>query len=91
MRASVGNTGEAKWLASQQPCEKGAVYLSSRTEKGYKLGPIPADTPYLHDAVVAPFALAGSIRKRMSVELEMTAYDRAWFGEKVSITLDPGK
>ena len=85
----MGNTGEAKWLASQQPGEKGAVYLSSRTADSSNPGPISADTPYLHDAVVSPFALIDSVTEKMTIELEMTAHDRAWFGEKISVTVEP--
>ncbi|MFC1717068.1 hypothetical protein ACFL6S_25595 [Candidatus Poribacteria bacterium] len=89
VRASVGNTGEAEWLAGNADQEKGAVYLSSRTEKGFRFAPIPADTPYMGDATVAPFALIDSVQKRIAVEFEMTAYDRAWFGEKISVMLEP--
>jgi len=89
VRASVGNIGEAKWLTPSGTGEKGAVYLSSRTADGFGLGAISADTPYLGDATVAPFALVNSVQERMIVEFEMTAYDRAWFGEKISVTLKP--
>ena len=38
---------------------------------------------------VAPFALTDSVQERMTVEFEMTAYDRVWFGEKTNVTLEP--
>lgn len=87
VRASVGNTGEAEWIASSESGQEGAVYLSSRSGTGVGLGSILADTSYLEDAEVTPFALVDSPDGRMKLDLEMTAYGRAWFGEKIIVTL----
>lgn len=89
VRASVGNTGETKWIASEQSAEKGAVYLSSRTKGDFNLGPISKDTPYLHDAEVAPFVFADSVSGKTTVKFEMTANRRVWFGEKIRVILVP--
>jgi len=87
VRASVGNTGEAKWMASSESGQEGAVYLSSRSGNGVGLGSILEDTSYPEDAEVPPFVLVDSPDGRMKLDLEMTAYGRAWFGEKITVTL----
>ena len=87
VRASVGNTGEAEWIASSESGQEGAVYLSRRSGTGVGIGSILADTSYLEDAEVTPFALVDSPDGRMKLDLEMTAYGRAWFGEKIIVTL----
>jgi hypothetical protein len=85
VRASVGNTGEAEWIAPSE-VQSGDVYLSSRTAENFNPGLISADTPYLGDAIIKPFVLIDSISGKMTVEFEMTAHKRAWFGEKISVT-----
>lgn len=92
VRASIGNIGEAKWLVSDSklPAE-GSVYLSSRTAKGINYAPIEENTSYLEDAVVSPFSLMDSISGKMEIEFEMTAFKRAWFGEKINVTLSVPK
>lgn len=57
-----------------------------RTSENLKLGPISCDTPYLGNAIVEPFALVDSVSGNMTVDFEMTVYNRAWFGEKISVT-----
>ncbi len=82
-RASVGNLGEAKWLAPRGD-EAGGVYLAGRAEYGLPFrAPITADTPYLGDAEVREFTLVPSLAAgdtRVSFELE--ARGRAYFGER---------
>jgi len=89
VRASVGNTGEAEWLASDTSDTEGAVYLSSRSMGGAGCGAISANTPYLHDAGIPAFAIIESLKQEVTLDIEMTAFGRAWFGEKVRVTLKP--
>lgn len=92
-RASVGNLGEAAWLAPQGEDDAGRVFLVGRREYGLEFrAPIIADTPFLDDAHVAPFTLippGGPDRPtgNFSVSFEMAAAGRAFFGERRTMTL----
>lgn len=92
MRASVGNTEEATWLAAAGGAlQPGAVYLA--TPEGAAIPfrqPIPANTPYLKDADLGEFQLTPALTTGASITLQMTAEGRAWFGEKRTFTLAPG-
>ncbi|MCX7014632.1 MAG: beta-galactosidase [Candidatus Sumerlaeota bacterium] len=88
--ASVGNTGPVEWLAAGTHSGAGGVYLSSRLEGGLQFeAPMAEDTPSLGDAKVDTFVLTSALTKPTAVRFEMTAKDRAWFGEKVGVTLKP--
>ena len=82
-RASVGNLGEAKWLAPRGE-EAGGVYLAGRAEYGLEFhAPIAADTPYLGDAEVREFTLIPSLAAgETAASVEMEARGRAYFGER---------
>ena len=91
-RASVGNLGEAAWLAPLAGQETGRVYLAGRKEYGLEFrSPIAADTPYLKDAAVREFLLILSLtagETRASIEME--ARGRAYFGERRTVTIKAG-
>ena len=90
-RASVGNLGEAKWLAPQNAPDVGGVYLAGRAEYGMPFAaPIAADAPYLSDAEVLPFALVQALGGEQSVSFEMLAAGRVYFGERLTVTIRPG-
>lgn len=94
-RASVGNLGEAAWLAPAGTDAAGRVSLAGRAERGLAFrAPIATDTPYLGDATVEPFvlldrstvpdALAGG---PVTVSFEMSSDGRAFFGERRTVTV----
>nr|MDQ2731245.1 beta-galactosidase [Armatimonadota bacterium] len=91
LRASVGNTQEAEWIAPNgHEARPGAVFLS--TPEGAALPfsqPIPKDTPYLGDADFGEFQLP-ALPTRTPLTLQMHATGRAWFGEKREFWLVPG-
>jgi hypothetical protein len=90
-RASVGNLGEAMWLAPGvgQP-ERGRVFLAGREEFGFEFrAPIAAGTAFLADADVDEFLLAPSVQKQTILSFEMSSRDRACFGERRTVTLVP--
>ncbi len=90
-RASAGNTQSATWIApANAKGAKGGVYLS--TVPGAEVqtrGPIATDTPCFADAVIPEFVLSQAVDKETKVVLQMTAEDRAWFGERVEFVLTP--
>jgi len=89
--ASAGNLQSAAWIApANAKGAKGAVYLSTPKESEIqaKAG-IAKDAPYFADADVPEFLLSKGISKETKVVLQMTALDRAWFGEKIEFTLVP--
>lgn len=91
-RASVGNLGEARWLAPTGPAQAGGVYLAGRREYGLEFtAPITADADYLKDATVAEFALPApaTVSGAVTASFEMTALGRAFFGERRTVTLKP--
>jgi len=91
-RASIGNTGEAAWLSPTGHDGPGGVYLSSRLEGGLEFAqPIPEDVPSLGDALIPKFTLTNRIAAETRVTFEMTAEDRAWFGERITVTLAPAQ
>ncbi len=88
--ASVGNLQEATWLTPVSCNGKpGAIYLTSTERSGLKVRqPILKETEYLGDAEFADeFTLTDGITAETSVELQMNAEGRAWFGEKLRLTL----
>jgi len=91
IRASVGNTQEAKWLTPASANGKpGAVYLASTEDSSVKVRvPIPADAPSLSDADFGEVTLTPGIAEKTTVVLQMTAEGRAWFGEKLRLVLVP--
>lgn len=89
VKVSIGNLGEAAWLAPKKHPGAGGVYLAARTGDVMFREPILADTAHLQDAATAEFTLVPVIGKRTEVTLEMTALDRLWFGEKFKLTLLP--
>lgn len=91
LRVSVGNTQEATWLTAASAAGKpGAVYLASTPQSQVTLKrPVPRDTAYLHDADFAEFELLEAVTGQLRVELQMTAEERVWFGEKRTFTLQP--
>jgi hypothetical protein len=90
-RASIGNIGEVTWLGAESSAgKKGLVALSSRVQDGVQFAePIPKDVPPLGDAEIAEFVLAERLAAPAKVVFEMTATGRAWFGEKIDVTLVP--
>jgi hypothetical protein len=88
-RASAGNTQSATWIApANAKGAKGGVYLATLPEAEVQArGPIVADTPCFADAEIREFVLSKAIKKDSKVVLQMTALDRAWFGEKVEFVL----
>lgn len=89
--ASVGNLQEATWLTPASCQDRpGAVYLASTPDSALKVKqPIAKDTPWLRDADLGEsFVLTEGIATESRVELQMTAEDRAWFGEKLRFTLE---
>jgi len=87
VEASVGNTGEARWLAPGS-ATSGAVYLSVKPPHGDSiLAPIAADTPFLAEATVPRFELAKSAEAEMTYAFRVVAKDRAEFGEIVRVTV----
>jgi len=87
-KASVGNIGEAKWLAPRDGLKQGGVYLAGRKEYGYEFkAPIAEDTEFLHDAEVKPFTLIQSVQSDTKLSFEMLAEGRVYFGERRRITI----
>jgi hypothetical protein len=89
---SAGNLQEATWLTPEHCQGKlGAVYLASTGESQLDFKqPIPKDTAYLEDADFGEtLSLTDGVSTETKVVLQMTAEDRAWFGEKLRFTLDP--
>jgi len=92
-RAVVGNTQEARWLAPRGAgLSRGAVVLMTAPGSPIQMprpAPILSDVPHLATAVVGPFTLTTGVREEACAAVQMTAWGRAWFGEKVSLTLRP--
>ncbi|MFA5191996.1 MAG: beta-galactosidase [Verrucomicrobiia bacterium] len=89
-RASIGNLGEAKWLAPRPNLAQGGVYLAGRKEYGVEFkAPIAVDADYLADASVKEFTLVPAVNESVTVSFEMYAEGRAWFGERRTVSLKP--
>ncbi|OIO00361.1 hypothetical protein COY52_04360 [Candidatus Desantisbacteria bacterium CG_4_10_14_0_8_um_filter_48_22] len=88
-QASMGNLGEAEWFAPALHPGAGGVCLGSREGDVKFSQPVPKDTLYLADAVIAEFKICDGITRDAKVVFEMNAKDRCWFGEKLTITLIP--
>lgn len=87
--ASIGNTGEAEWLASENG--GGGVYLQVEEGTNKVLLPISKDTPFLSDAVVRRAQVARMTEKETTVTLRMHVAGRTPFGEVMRVTLKPAK
>ena len=83
-RASLGNTAETKWLASNN----GKVYLKAALGDYKALGPIAKDTPFLSDADVPEFKLSDGITAETRTSFQLVVGDII-FGEKRYVTLVP--
>jgi len=88
-RASVGNLGEAAWLAPTGAKTAGRVYLAGREEYGLAFrAPIAADTAYLKDATVPEFVLMPKLTTgETRVSFEMNSAGRVYFGERRTVVL----
>ncbi len=87
-RASVGNIGEAKWLASSPG--GGAVRLAVRSDHDLLISaPIAEDVPYLGTGEVPTFTLVSDLEREVRISFEMEAQGRTRFGERRTITLRP--
>ena len=90
--ASVGNLQDATWLTpSSCKGKPGAIYLASTSNSQLKFKKaIIKDTERLEDVDFgSAFNLTEGISNETSIELQMTAEERAWFGEKLRFTLQP--
>lgn len=88
-RVSVGNLGEALWLAPARHPGPGGVYLASRESDLPIKAPVPADVPRLADADFGEFTLCIAPKNPARIVLQMTALERAWFGEKREVRFVP--
>lgn len=88
-RASVGNIGEVEWVSPKQTREPGAVYLYCYGANWETEVAIPSNTPFLKDAVFPPFVLLERLKKKVTITFTMCAKGRAFFGEKIKLTLNP--
>jgi hypothetical protein len=91
VKASIGNLGEAAWLAPGKKTAKGGVWLSSREGDLAFRAPILGNVPPLRDGETGEFTLTAGISKETRVVFELTALERAWFGEKWEVVLGVGK
>jgi len=90
--ASAGNLQEATWLTPGHCQGKpGAVYLASTADSQLRFKqPITKNTARLEDADFGTtLSLTEGVSATTNVVLQMTAEDRAWFGEKLQFTLEP--
>jgi len=90
IRASVRNTEEAEWLSPlKYHSKKGTVYLSNRHGDIEFKQPISQDVPYMSSVNIPEFVLTKGITSKKEVVFELTALNRAWFGEKNKVILIP--
>ncbi|MDK1031478.1 MAG: hypothetical protein QGD94_05685, partial [Planctomycetia bacterium] len=89
--ASVGNTGEATWLAARGgKVEEGAVCLVAESAPGeHRRFAVTSDVPRYSDAEIAEFTLDENTTRETQVAFRMEAFGRASFGERRRITLSP--
>ncbi|MFC1672241.1 hypothetical protein ACFL01_03800, partial [Planctomycetota bacterium] len=90
---SVGNLQSAAWIAPDNAKgAKGAVYLATTQDSQIQVQvPIPRNVAYFADVDMLDVVLTKGIAEETTVILQMTAKDRAWFGEKLEFTLVPAK
>ncbi|MBC7328429.1 hypothetical protein H5T87_10015 [bacterium] len=88
-KASIGNIGEAEWIAPKKSSKEGTVYLHCYGEDFEQDIGIPDDVAFLKDAQIPPFQLFKELSKPTQVSFVMTAKGRAFFGERITITLIP--
>lgn len=91
-RAVAGNTQSATWLAPAPGRETGAVYLSTTPESQLQIpmdAPIAENTPQFGATEIGPFLLSTGIDRETGVVVQLTARNRAWFGEKIAFRLRP--
>ena len=92
-RVCLGNTQEAAWMApAPAGPAAGAVYLAT-TPASQLQGrwPLAAAVPYLGDADFGEIVLAPVLTEAVAVDLQMTALERAWFGERRTFRLQPAR
>ena len=88
IEASIGNTGEAKWIASSSSSD-GIVHLLVSGDGINKQLSLISDVPFLSDGSVKKNVLLDDISQKVTLKLRMTADKRAAFGDVMNITLDP--
>ncbi len=94
-RVSVGNTGDAAWLAGSG---QGAVRLigddrpdadSGATSRLTLALPLPHNVGRYQNVEVGPFIITSRIQQRSEVVLTLEAAGRARFGQRIHIVLKP--
>jgi hypothetical protein len=91
VNVSIGNLREAAWLTPKHT-PLGGVYLVSTEKSALKVRiPIPADVPYLSDAVIGEAFFCDAPAVPMEIQLYMEAEGRMKFGEIFHFTLLPCK
>jgi len=80
VRATVGNNGEAKWLAAEGRDRQ--VVLTA----GEALIPVPEDVPFMGTAQIDGFQVC-ELRRDMDITFEMQVWPEVSFGEKVTVRL----
>ncbi|MDD4538739.1 MAG: DUF4350 domain-containing protein [Lentisphaeria bacterium] len=85
LRVELGNLQEAAWLAPQGELRAGDVVLMA---DGAVAAPLPQDTPRFADAVFADVSLGEVAAGSRSVSLQLTAWQRTAFGQKVTFTIN---
>ncbi|MCE5200380.1 MAG: hypothetical protein ABFD54_10785 [Armatimonadota bacterium] len=86
--ASVGNTGEATWLAKGVNQTGGVCLLASFGDKRTTCA-IKSDAKYLSDAIVPKFKVGQMTSAPESLIIRMACTNRAEFGEIIRIRLLP--
>lgn len=88
VQAFLGNTAEAKWIASKA-ITNGCVYLSANIGETETLMPIDRDTPFLKNAFVSGSFIVPDVGKStVDCSFNMVAKGRMRFGEVAYITLN---
>jgi hypothetical protein len=85
LRVELGNLQEAAWLAPQGELRVGDVVLAA---DGAVAAHLPQDTPRFADAVFADVSLGAVAAGSRSVSLQLMAWQRTAFGQKVTFTIN---
>ncbi|MDQ0291098.1 hypothetical protein [Oligosphaera ethanolica] len=85
LRVELGNLQEAAWLAPQGELRVGDVVLAA---DGAVAAHLPQDTPRFADATFADVSLGAVAAGSRSVSLQLTAWQRTAFGQKVTFTIN---
>lgn len=88
--ASLGNTGEAAWLA-KGIAQRGGVCLQVEAGDRKAVRAIKAEAGFLSDAVVPEFEVTQMTGSPVNLVARMIVTGRAEFGEKIKIKLLPAK